>query len=75
MGFYAHGAIQPTVTKILDQRPESITFDSATVEALRSGSPIDLRIADAIEASLEGGTRSEGQPFRVFVLSRNPGEG
>jgi hypothetical protein len=75
MGFYAHGAIQTTVAKILDQRPESITFDSATVEALRTGSPIHLRIADAIEASLEGGTRSEGQPFRVFVLSRNSGEG
>jgi hypothetical protein len=75
MGFYAHSAIQPTVAKILDQRPESITFDSATVAALRSGSPIDNRIADAIEASLVGGTRSEGQPFRVFVLSRSPDEG
>lgn len=75
MGFYAHGAIQPTVARILDQRPEPITFDSDTVAALRSGSPIDNRIADAIEASLAGGTRSEGQPFRVFVLSSSPEEG
>ena len=75
MGFYAHGAIQPTVAKILDQRPESITFDSGTVETLRSGGPIDNRIADAIDASLTGGTRSEGQQFRVFVLSRSPEEG
>ena len=75
MGFYAHGAIQPTVAKILDQRPASITFDSGTVETLRSGSPIDNRIADAIDASLTGGTRSEGQPFRVFVLSRSSEEG
>lgn len=75
MGFYAHGAIQPTLARILDQRPESITFDAATVVALRSGSPVDNRIADAIEASLTGGTRSEGQPFRVFVLSQSPDEG
>jgi hypothetical protein len=75
MGFYAFGAIQPTVAKILDQRPEPITFDSATVTALRSGNPIDSRTADAIEASLGGGIRAEGQPFRVFVLSRNPDEG
>jgi hypothetical protein len=75
MGFYAHGAIQPTVAKILDQRPESITFDPATVETLRCGSPIDNRIADAIDASLAGETRPEGQPFRVFVLSRSPEEG
>jgi hypothetical protein len=75
MGFYAHGAIQPKVAKILDQRPEPITFDSDAVAALRCGNPIDDRIADAIEASLAGGTRSEGQPFRVFVLSRNPEEG
>jgi hypothetical protein len=75
MGFYAHGAIQPKVARILDQRPESVTFDSNTVETLRSGGPTDIRIADAIEASLGGGTRSEGQPFRVFVLSRSPEEG
>lgn len=72
MGFYAHGAIQPTVARILDQRTESITFDSATVETLRCGSPIDNRLADAIEASMTGETRPEGQPFRVFMLSRSP---
>lgn len=75
MGFYANGAIQPTVARILDQRPESITFDRTNVAALRSGSPIDNRIGDAIAASLAGGTRSEGQPFRIFVLSRSPEEG
>ena len=75
MGFYTHGAIQPIVAKILDQRAESITFDAATVEKMRSGGQIDNRIADAIEASLAKGMRSEGQPFRVFVLSRNAEEG
>ena len=68
MGFYAC-AIQPKVARILDQRPESVTFDSATVKERRAGSPIDHRIADAIEVSLDGGTRSAGQPYRVFVLS------
>jgi hypothetical protein len=75
MGFYAHGAIQPRVGKILDQRSEPITFDAATVEKLRSGGIIGNRMADAIESSLAAGTRSEGQPFRVFVLSRNVEEG
>jgi hypothetical protein len=75
MGFYAHGAIQPTVAKIIEHQPDSITFDAATVESLRCGNPIDVRIADAIDASLSSGTRSEGQPFQVFVLSRSPEEG
>jgi len=75
MGFYAHGAIQPTVAKILDQRSESVTFAAATIEALRAGDEIDHRIAKAIVASLEEGTRTEGQPFRVFVLSRTEHEG
>jgi len=71
MGFYAHGAIQPKIAKILDQRPEPITFDLDTVKELRGGTAIDQRIAvDAIEASLDGGVRSAGQPYRVFVLSQ-----
>ena len=75
MGFYVHGAIQPTVAKILDQRSESIVFDHATVEKMRSGGPIEIRISHAIEAALAKGTRREGQSFRVFVLSRNVEEG
>jgi hypothetical protein len=75
MGFYAQGAIQPKIAKILDQRPESVTFDSDTVKKCRVGSAIDNRIADAIEASLDGGTRSAGQPYRVFVLSRVDDDG
>jgi hypothetical protein len=69
MGFYAHGSIQPKIAKILDQRSQSITFDGDTVKEFRSGGAIDNRIADAIEASLDGGTRSAGQPYRVFILS------
>jgi hypothetical protein len=75
MGFYAQGAIQPKIAKILDQRPESVTFDSDTVKKCRVGSAIDNRIVDAIEASLDGGTRSAGQPYRVFVLSRVDDDG
>ena len=69
MGFYARGAIQPKIAKILDQRPQSVTFDSDTVKNHRAGSTIDQRIANAIQASLDGGVRSVGQPYRVFVLS------
>lgn len=69
MGFYAHGAIQPKIAKILDQRPQPFTFDDDTVKDLQAGGAIEQRIADAIQVSLTGGTRSSGQPYRVFVLS------
>ncbi len=69
MGFYAHGAIQPLIAKILDQRPQPLTFDDDAVKELQAGDAIERRIASAIEVSLAGGTRSAGQPYRVFVLS------
>ena len=75
MGFYFDGAIQKTVAKILDQRMEQVLFDQATATELRAGSPIDQRIADAIEISIEGGARATDQPYRVFVLSRSVEEG
>jgi hypothetical protein len=75
MGFYALGAIQPIIARILDQRPESVTFDTATIEILRDGTEIDRRIAEAIAATLKLGIRTEGLPYRVFVLSRNKEEG
>ena len=75
MGFYAHGAIQPTVAKIIEHRLEPITFDAATVKSLRRGNQIDVRIADAIDALLSSSTHSEGQLSQVFVLSRSPEEG
>jgi hypothetical protein len=75
MGFYFDGAIQQTVAKILDQRTEPVLFDSATVTELRVGTPIDQRIADAIEISIGGGVRAPDQPYRVFVLSRTADEG
>jgi hypothetical protein len=75
MGFYSLGAIQPIIARILDQRPESVTFDTATIEILRDGTEIDRRIAEAIAATLKLGIRTEGLPYRVFVLSRNKEEG
>lgn len=71
MGFYAHGAIQPLIAKIRDQRPQPFTFDDDTVKELQAGDAIEQRIASAIEVSLAGGTRSAGQPYRVFVLSHS----
>ena len=38
------------------------------VKELRGGDAIEQRIANAIESSLDGGSRSAGQPYRVFVL-------
>lgn len=69
MGFYAHGAIQPKIAKILDQRPQPFTFDAVTVKELRAAGPIEQRIASAIEGLLSTGTRGSSQPHRVFVLS------
>lgn len=69
MGFYAHGAIQPLIAKILDQRAQPFTFDDDAVQQLKAGDAIEQRIASVIEVSLAGGARSSGQPYRVFVLS------
>lgn len=74
LGFYHSGQIEAKVAKILDQRRESIRFDESTVATLRQGSPIDQRIADAVETSLRTGPRGAG-PYRVFVLSRTAEEG
>lgn len=71
MGFYTHGAIQPKIAKILDQRPQPVTFDDDTVKEFRTGDAIEQRIASAIEVSLAGGIRSAGQPYRMFVLSHS----
>jgi hypothetical protein len=75
MGFYTFGEIKPTIAKILNQSYESLTFDSQTIETLSSGTEMDQRIATAIHESLNQGIRTEGQPYRVFVLSRNVDEG
>jgi len=69
MGFYAHGAIQPKIAKILDQRQQPVTFDGDSMKKLQAGGAIDQRIANAIKVSLDGGIHSAGQPYRVFVLS------
>jgi hypothetical protein len=74
MAFYALGAIQPTVARILNI-PKPITFDTDTIAALREGGNSDQRIAAAIVASLEQGKRTEGQQYKVFVLSRDADEG
>jgi len=74
LGFYHSGQIEAKIAKILDQRRESIRFDESTVATLRQGSPIDQRIANAVETSLRKGPRGTG-PYRVFVLSRTAEEG
>lgn len=74
MGFYHAGQIEAKIARILDQRREPIRFDESTVAALRQKSPIDQRIADAIESSMRRGPRGVG-PYRVFVLSRTTEEG
>lgn len=75
MGFYTLGEIKPTIAKILDQSYEALTFDAQTVETLITGTEMDKRIAAAIRELLSQGIRTEGQPYRVFVLSRNEDEG
>jgi len=69
MGFYANGAIRRKIAKILDQRQQPVTFDDDSRKELEAGDAIDKRIANAIKVSLERGSRSAGQQYRVFVLS------
>lgn len=69
MGFYANGAIQRKIAKILYQPQQPVTFDDDSMKKLEAGDANEKRIANAIKVLLERGSRIAGQQYRVFVLS------
>lgn len=68
LGFYADSAIQPHVPRIR-YREDQITFTREEAARRRTDSDTDRLIAQVIEEDLAEGTREEGQPYQVFLLS------
>jgi len=68
VGFYAESAIQPYVPSIR-YREDQITFTQEEVSRRRVGSDADRLIAQVIEEDLAEGTREDGHPYQVFLLS------
>jgi hypothetical protein len=68
MGFYAEGAIQREVPRIL-HRADPVPFTSAEITNRRAGNGDDSRVADAIETLRSIGARTEGNEYGVFILS------
>jgi len=75
LGFYTEGAIQPTIAKILTKYADAISFDDSTIKKLLKGDEFDKRLAAIIGGSVEDRRRTLGQPYQVFLLSRNEEEG
>jgi len=68
MGFYAHGAIQCEVPRILYQE-DNVPFTTAEVARRHEGADQDRRIGDLIQTLLVAGPRQAGETFQVFLLS------
>jgi len=68
MAFYASSAIQVHVPRIR-YREDLVVFTLDEAAIRHSGSETDRLIGAAIEADLGAGTREEGKPYQVFLLS------
>jgi hypothetical protein len=68
MGFYAEGAIQREVPRIL-HRADPVPFTTSEIANRRAGSSEDVSVAQAIETLLSIGARTEGSEYGVFILS------
>ena len=65
-GFYADSAIQPLIARIRTHYPTVVFTHEEATRRHAAGEP---ELADLIEQLLENGTRDEGQPYGVFLLS------
>jgi len=70
LGFYAEGAIQPLVAKILGRHANVVLSSNEAANRRAAG---DAALAAVIEEVLRADVRTEGQSYGVFVLS-GPGE-
>ena len=69
MGFYVGGAIQPLFPRI-EAVADPVAFTPEEAAARRaSGDPVDVRIADAVQALLAAGLRTHGEAYQVFLLT------
>jgi hypothetical protein len=67
LGFYAHGAIQPHIARIL-HRADPVPFTTEEAKR-RRGTATEGRVADAIDTLLSIGARTEGNEYGVFILT------
>jgi hypothetical protein len=69
LGFYAQGAIQPQIPRIL-YREDGVTFSQQEADdRAASGDEHDRRMAEVIRFLLAHSTRTEGHAYQVFLLS------
>ena len=68
MAFYASSAIQVHAARIR-YKEDLVVFTLDEAAARHSGSETDRLIGAAIEADLLAGTREDGKPYQVFLLS------
>ncbi|MFA9430760.1 hypothetical protein [Egicoccus sp. AB-alg2] len=69
LGFYASGAIQREVARIL-YREDGVPFGPDEVERRRtSDDPFDQRMASVIEAFVGEGARQASESYQVFLLT------
>ncbi len=68
MGFYAEGAIQREVPRIL-YRADPVPFTPEEAAKRRGSTSEDEQVADVIETLLSLGARTEGTEYGVFILS------
>ena len=68
MAFYASSAIQVHVPRIR-YREDLVVFTHDEAAARQGRSEIDRLIGAAIETDLGAGTREDGKPYQVFLLS------
>jgi hypothetical protein len=66
LGFYASGAVQPLVPRILEMF-RAVEFSQASIDELRRVDATDL--AELVESVLADGSRSEGASYDVLLLS------
>ena len=69
LGFYTSGAIQREVASIL-YNEDGVVFSLREAARRRAqGGDRDRQIASLIESLLESGSRQDGEPYQVFLLS------
>ena len=70
LAFYRHKRIERLLPGIVARR-DYVSFTLDQARSLRTtGDPMDARVAEIIENSLQEGSRRDGVPHQVFVLSR-----
>lgn len=69
MGFYATGAIQPELPRILHREDQVVFSRGEADRRLARNEGYDQRMASIIRTCLDRETRTDGQSYQIFVLT------